>query len=616
MLGLVPISAAPISALAGQSGPIFIAPIATGGLQPGGAATTKRRTTYKPTGGLQLSGTSLCGFNPLGIKVAPNATGGLVAGGTGDPYKNTAISLVATSAFASGMAALTVVNPAGGQAGDFELLFVESANQAVTLPSGFTEVPNSPQFTGTAAAAGGVRLAVFYRWWVDNTSSVTVGDTGNHQTASRLYFREVDQASPFDVTPVGGVQATPATAWSVPAISTISSDSMIVLAVANDLDTAQTNTALSAWGNASLYQLTQRLDQTIASGVGGGLGIATGLQFLAGDTGATSVTNSSSVTAAFLTIALRHTLRPLGLRVAVQLGGGLIYAGTASVSRFHDVGVYLPTGGLIYAGTASVSKWFLYLPTGGLVFSGTAPVSVVFSTGSVFTAPPPTGGLVTGGTAFVNRAWSRGGVGGCQFGGSAEVWPRRYQYLPTGGLVHAGAATAYSTHDIAQYVSVGGLSFGTSSAKRWSTWFRPTVSGGIQSGTAGVTSRLHRYTYTRLKGGAKFGGEAASKFRELYGVTSVAGIMLSGSAISSMNRRRYTPTGGFTLGSGTIIGRTILRDSVCAINCTGNAGCALIRPITRADSPSAISPFNPNSSLFHQLDKVYTTTGNVERIMV
>jgi len=54
-----------------------------------------------------------------------------------------AVTLVNIGAFASGAASLTVAQPASTQAGDLLLLMVESANEVIATPSGYTEVTNS-----------------------------------------------------------------------------------------------------------------------------------------------------------------------------------------------------------------------------------------------------------------------------------------------------------------------------------------------------------------------------------------------------------------------------------------------------------------------------------------
>ena len=66
-----------------------------------------------------------------------------------------------SSSMASGTGDISVAVPSGVQEGDLLLLLVHSCNQSITTPSGWTELANSPQGTGSAGAAGGVRLGVF-----------------------------------------------------------------------------------------------------------------------------------------------------------------------------------------------------------------------------------------------------------------------------------------------------------------------------------------------------------------------------------------------------------------------------------------------------------------------
>ena len=89
-----------------------------------------------------------------------------------------AVKYVAAGTFASGTGAITVTVPSGYQNDDLFLLFVESANQAIRTPSGWSILPDSPQGTGTAAAA--TRLSIFYKWVSGTQSSVSVDDAGDH----------------------------------------------------------------------------------------------------------------------------------------------------------------------------------------------------------------------------------------------------------------------------------------------------------------------------------------------------------------------------------------------------------------------------------------------------
>src|SRR6266700_4981461 len=75
---------------------------------------------------------------------------------------------------------------------DIGLLVIQTDNQAVTLGTNaadWTQVTNSPQGTGTSAAAGATRLTVF---WSRATSSsmgaVGVNDSGDHQIAQIITF--------------------------------------------------------------------------------------------------------------------------------------------------------------------------------------------------------------------------------------------------------------------------------------------------------------------------------------------------------------------------------------------------------------------------------------------
>lgn len=211
-------------------------------------------------------------------------------------------SFVNAGAFASGTGAISVAPPSGIAEGNLLLLFVESANQAIATPSGWTELTNSPQGTGTAGAAGGVRLAVFRKFAGSSEGSVSVADSGDHTTGVMLAYSGVDDATPINVT-AGSVQASAATAWTAPAVTTSVADTLIVIGVGNDRDLNST-TSISAFSNANLSNLTKRFDQTTNTSQGGGLAVIDGGKATAGSTGTTSITNAASNTAAFLTIAL------------------------------------------------------------------------------------------------------------------------------------------------------------------------------------------------------------------------------------------------------------------------------------------------------------------------
>lgn len=231
---------------------------------------------------------------------------GTLGFGVQSTYPTKVPHITSKGTFQSGTGALTVPWPASGTyaTGDLAILAVESANEAIATPSGWTEFSNSPQSTGTAAAAGGVRLAAFYKYAASaSEASVSVADTGNHTTAQIFTIKDTTASSSIDVT-AGGVLSTAGTTVTWTGVTTSLANELVLLLMANDRDLAST-TNLSAWTNSNLYGLGEIHDQTVASGVGGGLGLACGWKKSAGATGNSTVTNAASVTAAWLTIAIK-----------------------------------------------------------------------------------------------------------------------------------------------------------------------------------------------------------------------------------------------------------------------------------------------------------------------
>lgn len=78
---------------------------------------------------------------------------------------------------------------------------------------------------------------------------------------------------------------------------------MIVLSCAQDMDVASTATS-DTLVNANLTSITEQHDQTVTSGVGGGVVVNTGFKATAGSTGTSTSNSSTSVTHAYVTIAL------------------------------------------------------------------------------------------------------------------------------------------------------------------------------------------------------------------------------------------------------------------------------------------------------------------------
>ncbi len=215
-------------------------------------------------------------------------------------------TFVAKGTFDSGTGAIAPSIPTGYRNNDLLLLVTESANQAITAPTGWTEVGSqASQATGTAATAGGVRLAVFWKIASGLESAPSVADSGDHTTGIVMAFRGVDPANPFgSATPTSRVDSSATTSMSWQTLTTTTANNLIVMCTGLDADAASTATVGTVTA-ASLTSITEQHDQTVIAGAGGGVHVATGIKAAAGAIGTMTATGSTSTTHAYLTIALQ-----------------------------------------------------------------------------------------------------------------------------------------------------------------------------------------------------------------------------------------------------------------------------------------------------------------------
>jgi hypothetical protein len=222
-------------------------------------------------------------------------------------------TFVGRTVFAHGTGPISVdfTSLSGGSgafaAGDKLYVAVESANQAITAPTGFTEDTSSPQSVGTAAAAGGVRLGLFSKVADGTETTISVGDSGDHTTAIGYAWRPASGETLSVEATTGTTQVTGATAtitW--PAVTTTVNNCIILNFVALDRDLISAN-AVGAPTNASLANLTRRGGETTTDGQGGGVGLVSGELATAGSSGTTTASQGSSVAWAAITIALKGT---------------------------------------------------------------------------------------------------------------------------------------------------------------------------------------------------------------------------------------------------------------------------------------------------------------------
>lgn len=206
---------------------------------------------------------------------------------------------------AESVGSITPALPSGVQANDILLLFVESANEAVSLSDaqGFVEIADSPQGTGTAGGAGATRLAAFWKRATGSDLAPTVADPGDHVYGIIHRISGcTTSGNPWDVTS-GGVDATNDTEGSIPGDTTTVENCLIGLAIARN--TGAGSGGVTSWVNADLANIIERSNAGTFEGNDGGLALATGEKASAGAYGTTVVTFGANCIKGFMSIALK-----------------------------------------------------------------------------------------------------------------------------------------------------------------------------------------------------------------------------------------------------------------------------------------------------------------------
>lgn len=210
----------------------------------------------------------------------------------------------AAGAVVEGATAITPGWPAH-QANDIGLMFVDTKNQSIgILPDGWAHVENSPQGIGTAGDTAASMLTVLWKRAASSAESdLSIGDSGAKQLAVILTFRGcIETGNPVDVT-AGGTEASD-TSVSIPGATTTVNECLIVAAVSAAIDLTST-AQISAWANASLESITERIDNFASGGPGGGLGVATGVKATAGTYDSTTATLATAAAKGLLSLALK-----------------------------------------------------------------------------------------------------------------------------------------------------------------------------------------------------------------------------------------------------------------------------------------------------------------------
>lgn len=209
--------------------------------------------------------------------------------------------LVGKSSTYSSTGGIPLAYPSVGEYGDLVLLFLCTANETVSPPSGWNRIGTGVGI-GTAGTAGAARIEVYYRIAAGGETGTTIPDAGDHLSGFMAVYRGVDTSNPIEIFQTAYADVA-STSIAFPQITTTVDNCLILNAIASDVDSSAAR--ISGWTNSSLSDLTEQMDYGTSFGFGSGLGYAQGQLATAGTSGITTASLDVASVQALFTIALR-----------------------------------------------------------------------------------------------------------------------------------------------------------------------------------------------------------------------------------------------------------------------------------------------------------------------
>ncbi len=246
-------------------------------------------------------------------------------------------SYLGAGALVGSTAGASVAWPAGTAAGDLGLLLVETADQPIATPSGWTlATPVSSYGVNGGSLLTSVALQAFYKIAGASEGSVELPDAGNHIAARIATFSGVDASAPVYFSGSASASATESTSFTLAANGVNRpADTLVCCCLA--LGKYVAGSSLSSASNAALSGMTPRFSETTNAGNGGGVVLVTGAA-----TGATTGITTGEVSAANFYVGLHlcvqgvvsdsaGTATPAGVAASTALGTAS-GAGTATAT--------------------------------------------------------------------------------------------------------------------------------------------------------------------------------------------------------------------------------------------------------------------------------------------
>jgi hypothetical protein len=211
-------------------------------------------------------------------------------------------TVVGVGAASNGVAGITPAYPTSYTAvdDDVAVTFAETeSTDTLAPPTGWTAKTNQ-----VVAVTAPTKLWIIYRRLVAGDAAPAIADPGDHIVARMIVVRGcVNTGDPFNQVN-GTTEGTSDTTVSIPGLTTTADNCLVLAAFGTGSDVSSTVQA-SGWTNASLANLTERMDNWVTSGDGGGLAMASGEKAVAGVVSATTATVATANLKTLIVLALQ-----------------------------------------------------------------------------------------------------------------------------------------------------------------------------------------------------------------------------------------------------------------------------------------------------------------------
>jgi hypothetical protein len=280
---------------------------------PSGASITQVRVRYDAwsigTAGLTSS------KNPTANTGGTNPWTNPTYAYTSDNNRATAVATIptyrSTGTMNHGTGAITVGLPASMIANDIVILVASTiAGGSITITTDGSVTPWTAVSGSPIDVTGGEKLYVWWGRYSSGSTGVTITPGGDHIVGRTVaYYRCYANGSPIDVSATG-TETTSDTSFSfATGLTTTYNNEMIIIVCSTGYDPSSDSTAqFGTWTGANLGTKTERMDNDVNEGGGGGFGLCQAPLVVNGAVGTVGATLAYASPKSYITFALRSTV--------------------------------------------------------------------------------------------------------------------------------------------------------------------------------------------------------------------------------------------------------------------------------------------------------------------